>query len=150
MVRLHGRIAQCRWHLTLSSSFAMCIDQTYCYLSHKYHWESFCNHFSLCTKVVQKLNRNGPPSCTEVVQADSTCSSCTEIGLYRSRPPPCPEVVMYRTGPNPCKTGCGFQSLLQQYRKNQSYGYKTYFNHAVVSRVSIYILQISRPFRITA
>jgi len=51
--------------------------------------------------MVQKLYRNGPPSCTEVVQADSACSSCTEIGLYRSRPPPCPEVVMYQTGPNP-------------------------------------------------
>jgi len=82
----------------------MCIDQTYCYLLRKYYWGSFYNHFSLCIKVVQKLYRNGPPSCTEVVQADSACSSCTEIGLYQSRPPPCPKVVMYRTGPNPFRT----------------------------------------------
>ena len=53
-----------------------------------YHWESFYNHFSLWTEVVQKLYRNGPPSCIKVVQADSACSSCTEIGLYWSRPPP--------------------------------------------------------------
>jgi len=90
VVRLHGRIAWRRWHLTLSilSPLIMCINQTYCYLSHKYQWESCYNHFSLCTEVVKKVYRNGPPSCTEVVQADLACSSCTEIGLYWSRPPP--------------------------------------------------------------
>jgi len=37
--------------------------------------------------------RNDPPSCTEVVQADSACraSSCTELGLYRNGPPPVPK-----------------------------------------------------------
>jgi len=82
VVRLHGRIAWRQWHLTLSSSFAicyvMCIGQTYCYLSDKYHRESFYNNFSLCTKMVQKLYRNGQPSCTEVVQADSACSSLSQ------------------------------------------------------------------------
>jgi len=92
-VRLHGRMhgADGIWLLAVLSSLIMCIDQTYCYLSHKYHWGSFYNHFSLCTEMVQKLHRNGPSSCTKVVRADSACSSCTEIGLYRSRPPLVPK-----------------------------------------------------------
>jgi len=71
----------------------MCIDQTYCYLS-EIPLRVFLQSLFI-------MYRNGPPSCTEVVQADSARSLCAEIGLYRSHPPRCPEVVMYRTGPNP-------------------------------------------------
>jgi len=95
--RLRECIAQCRWHLTLSSSFVTYyVYQSNILLSVTYHSKPFYNHFSLCTEMVQKLYQNGPPSCTEVVQAELACSLCTEIGLYRSHPPPCPEVVMYR------------------------------------------------------
>ena len=96
VVRLRGRITWRRWHLTLSSSFA----SNYVYRS---------NILLSLTQIpltvfLQSLfimYRNGPPSCTKVVQADSACSLCTETGwMYRSRPPPCPEVVMYRTGHN--------------------------------------------------
>jgi len=114
VVRLRGRIAWRRWYLTVSSSFAT----YYVYRSNILLSLSLTqiplrvfllHHFSLCTEVVQKLYRNGPPSCTEVVQADSACSSCTETGLYRSRPPSCPEVVMYRTGPNPIQLALQIQ-----------------------------------------
>jgi len=93
------------WHLAVLWPIITCIDQTYCSLSHKYHWQSFYNHFSLglCTKVVQKLYRSSPSCCTEVVQADSACSSCTIPKLDCTEViQPHPEVVMYQTGPNPC------------------------------------------------
>ena len=82
--RLRGCTAKRRWHLTLNSHslLIVCRTQTYCCLSHKYYSQSFYNHFSLCTKTVQKLYQNRPPCCIEVLWAESSCSMYTKIGLY--------------------------------------------------------------------
>ena len=72
----------------------MAFDTSSSFVINYVYWSNI--HTAVChTNTIQNLlqslfiiYRNGPPSCTEVAQAESACSSYTKIGLYRKSSTP--------------------------------------------------------------
>jgi len=103
----------CRWKVCWMHDVSQSSLNTFCfsfYVSHsngllchnKWH-TAFLQTFYIFFAIFvmyrngQKVSRNCPPYCPEIVLAKLRC---TEMILYRSHPPLYPEVVMYWSGPN--------------------------------------------------